>query len=734
MSNIAGARASIRACLIATIMCACFGGVGSAQAAGGPEGEATRNPITVYTQDAAAGEPGGLADQLVQRARAQGQIRVIVGLRMKMRMEHTLTSAQAAAQLRDLQALQSGVAARVLGSAGAQSQDRFTFIPFMSIFVNEAQLRRLLADHAVASVQEDVPVPPQLNQSAPLINANDVWAKGFNGTGQVVAVLDTGVAKTHPMFAGKVVSEACYSTTDAPNNFLSVCPGGVAESTAPGSGVNCSTVWKGCDHGTHVAGIAVGNSSVRDGIARDSRLIAMQVFSRLTTTNPDSVRSYTTDQIKALQRVHALRTIHKIAAVNMSLGGGQHAATCDALNPALTTAITNLRNVGIATIIASGNDGFTGFISSPACISTAVAVGNTTKADLVWRSSNHSPLVKLMAPGTNINSALPGGTYGAKTGTSMAAPHVAGAFGVLRNVKTAATVDEILGALTCSGKIVDRRFVTGGDPVELDPQKPRIDLLGAYNHLKKPLNVLRSWPFSAAAELDDWSPLRGQWQLAGGLYVAAPIPVGVGSHVANCNTALTITTRLRRVDAQTNPLGFHWNSGIMFKTTTNFTNETVSGYWVAYNKCRTNASSGSCTGATADKPGQAVFWIINSFNHETGGAASSSLRCQKHVPIAVSGFNTIRVVSNGSSHSYYLNNILVCTVIDATYAAGGVTLDGFFPNPATGHSLAYDFLTIRSIGSNAPAAAGEGDAVMDPAAMAPVAAPANMSVMGSASQ
>lgn len=729
MSNRACAVTMLRASLITSVLLACLGWMVPARSAEGP----ADNPIMIYTQDAGSRAPGGLADQLLEHARSQGEVRVIIGLRMTMRKEHTLDADQIAAQRRSLAALQGSVATRVLGAAGAARADLFKTIPYMSMFVNELQLQRLLSDPDVVSIQEDVPVEPALNDSTKIIHANNIWAKGFNGTGQAVAILDTGVATGHPMFAGKLLSEACYSSNNPPT-YSTVCPGGVTESTDPGSAINCNVAWKGCDHGTHVAGIAVGNSGALDGVARDAGLIAMQVFSHKFSGGKHSVVSFSTDQIKALERVLALRAAHKIAAVNMSLGGGKFDVSCDATDAALTTAITNLRDVGIATIIASGNNGYTGFISSPACISTAIAVGNTTKTDLIAKSSNHSALVKLMAPGTDIKSAVPGDDYKKKSGTSMAAPHVAGALALLRNVKPSATVDEMLQALTCSGKIVDQRFDGANPTIETDPQRPRIDLLGAFNHLKKPSNVIRTWPFDAAAELNDWSPLRGQWALSGGNYVATAIPGGVGSHVANCNTALKINARLQRVDAQADPLGLHWNSGIMFKTTTNFTDETVSGYWVAYNKCRTNASSGNCTGLPEDKPGQAVFWIISGFNHETGGVVSASLRCQQFIPIVVGGFNTIKVVSNGSSHTHYLNGKLVCTVTDGTYASGGITLDAFFPNPATGHSLAFDSVTTQSIGSNAPLAADAGVVTMDPASMAPVATPSNMNIMYSSSQ
>ena len=722
MSYTIAARGNARyAIFAAAVISATSLGAQSSQAADEP----TENPIVVFTRDAATTARGGAADLLIGRAQQQGQVRVIVGLRTTMRMEHALAGAQAARQRAQLISLQDGVATRVLGSPGAQGIVRFSVIPYMSMWVDAEQTRRLITDPQVASIQEDIPKLPTLSQSTKVINADNVWARGFAGANQTIAVLDTGVAKTHPMFAGgKIVSEACYSTTSG--DFRSVCPGGVAETTAAGSGVNCNVAWKGCDHGTHVAGIAAGNSNTLNGVARDSRIIAIQVFSRKTTTTPDSVVSFDTDQVKALERVYALRDTYKIASVNMSLGGGKFAATCDADSPAVAAIITTLRSAGIATIIASGNNGFTGFIGSPACISTAIAVGNTMKDDVVAKSSNHSSLVKLMAPGSNIKSALPDGTTGPKSGTSMAAPHVAGAFAMLRNAKKTATVDQLLEALTCSGKIVDQRFVEGGDPIELPPQKPRIDMLGAYNHLKKPKDVLRAWQFQSEADLNDWSPLRGTWKVAGGNYTATPAAGGLGSHVANCNTRLTITARMKRVDPQSD---FAWNSGLMFKSSANFMYNTVSGYWAAYNKCRLDTVANECSTNTAIQEGMAVLWRIFDFDHNTSGVYSAALLCMKSTPVNVDRYNTIRVVSDGASHSYYLNDKLVCTVNEATFAAGGVTLNGFFPGPAAGHHLQFDAVSIQSIGAN-DVADTSGAEVLDPAAVAPVTTPASHTIMG----
>lgn len=90
---------------------------------------------------------------------------------------------------------------------------------------------------------------------------------GLFGVGQTVAILDTGVEKTHPFLMGKVVSEACYSTNNADlSSERPVCPGGVTNSTAPGSGVNCAI--SGCDHGTHVAGIVGGKGATFSGSPR----------------------------------------------------------------------------------------------------------------------------------------------------------------------------------------------------------------------------------------------------------------------------------------------------------------------------------------------------------------------------------------------------------------------------------------------------------------------------------
>ncbi|MEK8019355.1 MAG: S8 family serine peptidase [Candidatus Parabeggiatoa sp.] len=351
------------------------------------------------------------------------------------------------------------------GAPAANAVGRFATIPFLVMGnVDSGTLSKIRGISQVTSVELDTLVPPILAQSVPLIGANNAWDMGYSGQGQAVAVLDTGVDSAHPAFSGgKVVSEACYSSNYARRGATTVCPNGSEEQTGLGAGVACTGV-DNCEHGTHVAGIVAGNGGGIQGVAKNANIIAVQVFSRIDTLascdprpvpdprNVPCVLSYTSDQIRGLERVLALhRSGTTIASVNMSLGGGKYAASCDGDNLAIKAAIDNLRAVGIATLIASGNKGYTDAISSPACISSAISVGATDKSDKVASYSNSAAILDLLAPGSNIRSSIPGGGTAFISGTSMATPHVAGAWAILKGAEPTATVDQILNNLIQTG-------------------------------------------------------------------------------------------------------------------------------------------------------------------------------------------------------------------------------------------------------------------------------------------
>jgi len=327
----------------------------------------------------------------------------------------------------------------------------FSYVPMLRAEVDAAGLRALAAAPEVKRVVEDRLHHPTLAQSVPLVEADATQALGFSGQGQAIAVLDTGVDANHPFLSPRVIEEACFSSNTGSTS--SVCPNGQQSQIGAGAAAPCDA--NGCSHGTHVAGIAAGSSASFNGVAPDASIIGVQVFSRVDSTNDclpnpaPCTAAFTSDIIAGLERVFALRTTYNIAAVNMSLGGGSSTTFCD--GDPVKTAIDALRGAGIASVVASGNEGETNAISNPACISSAVSVGSTTKSDVVSSFSNSATFLTLLAPGSQINSSVTGGGFSSLSGTSMAAPHVAGAFAAIRSASPQATVDDIVNALSATG-------------------------------------------------------------------------------------------------------------------------------------------------------------------------------------------------------------------------------------------------------------------------------------------
>src|SRR5438034_8338200 len=428
---------------------------------------------------------------LMQKAQSEGEVRVIVRLAVSD-TPGTWVNSDILQGLRraDITRAQNSVRAGLL-NVRHQVRRQFEDFPFIALQVGADGLRTLELLRGVVEVVEDQLNAPVLAGSVPLVQADQVWPGGsaglaLDGGGTVVAVLDTGVDKTHPFLGGKVVEEACFSTNDVNSSATSVCPGSAESSFIEGSGMPCESF--GCDHGTHVAGIAGGNGqdgavAPFSGVAKGAKIMAVQIFTMISnslTCSSFSLPSpcalaFTSDIMAGLQRVFNRRAALNFAAVNMSLGGGRFDSNCD-VDP-LKPIIDSLRSADIATVIAAGNDGFTNALSSPGCISSAVSVGSTedgslgTTADEVSSFSNSASFLSLLAPGQWINSSIPGGAFANFAGTSMATPHVAGAFAILKQATPTATVDQLLSALQGAGLPVTdaRNSIT----------KPRIRILNA---------------------------------------------------------------------------------------------------------------------------------------------------------------------------------------------------------------------------------------------------------------
>ncbi|WP_170223243.1 S8 family peptidase [Nonomuraea turkmeniaca] len=430
--------------------------------------DATDTPSSAETADTpgppATPESTGplISPTLVSEIQAKTRVRSIIQLKPGQSVEAVAS---------DLEQASEG--SRVLESAASPN--------FFVAEVDRLTLAKLQQDGRVHSVYKDELHPPTLDASTALIRSNRANSAGWTGRGTTVAVLDTGIDRDHGFFTRRLVHEACFSSSDASDGTVSLCPNNQPSQTGAGAAdaetaqcmVNGTSA---CSHGSHVAGIAAGKMATgapANGVAPEAGILAIQVFSRVDNpltcmiggTMPPCFLSYTSDQKLALEYVARVARTYNVAAVNMSLGGGgPHTAACDgnASAAAVKPEFDTLVGLGVAPVVAAGNNGFSNGVAAPACISTAIAVGATDDADALASFTNRGPLVDLFAPGVRINSAVPGGAYSEKSGTSMAAPHVAGMFALLKQAFPQNSVAQNLQRLQGTGTVI--QYNAGGTP------------------------------------------------------------------------------------------------------------------------------------------------------------------------------------------------------------------------------------------------------------------------------
>ena len=272
-----------------------------------------------------------------------------------------------------------------------------------------------------------------LDQSVPFIGADVIHKAGYTGNGTYIVLLDTGIDKNHPMFKDKVVLEACFTASNS-------CPNGTDRQS--GSGAAAPVDW----HGSHVSGIMAGSYQQYVGVAPDAKIIAVNIFDKDLSAADSSI-------IAALRWVDSISSRYNIASLNMSLGTNAiYPAECDDVSPPMTTAIHNLYNKNIAVVVAAGNSYSLG-MSSPACISYAVSVAAVDNSNHVTGFSNLSKTTTFAAPGVRIVSASANGAMRAGTGTSMAAPHVAGVFALYKQIYPNDNLPKTIARLKASSTI-----------------------------------------------------------------------------------------------------------------------------------------------------------------------------------------------------------------------------------------------------------------------------------------
>jgi subtilisin family serine protease len=291
-----------------------------------------------------------------------------------------------------------------------------------AVNVSAAGARSFAADPAVAFVEKNQRVTLDATQVNPpwgldrIDQATLPLSRTYTypdtaGSGATVYVIDTGVRITHQQIAGRAVYG--YDAVDGDT---------VA---ADGNG-----------HGTHVATTVAGTTY---GVAKAARIVAVRVLGNDGSGSISGV-------IAGVDWV----TSHRVgpAVANMSLGGSA--------STALDTAVNNSIASGVTYTVAAGNANTNAANTSPARVPAAITVGATTSSDYRASYSNYGSVLDLFAPGSSILA----GWYTSDTatatlsGTSMAAPHVAGAAAVyLTSHPTAgpATVQSALVAGATSG-------------------------------------------------------------------------------------------------------------------------------------------------------------------------------------------------------------------------------------------------------------------------------------------
>ena len=368
---------------------------------------------------------------------------------------------------------------------------RYDHLPMLAVSVRSADaIKRLAERDEVQEIYEDVRLYPILSQSLTLMGQTTAAARGQQGSGTAVAVLDTGVDYTR----------ADFGSCTAPG-LPATCKVAHAADFAPDDGALDAN-----GHGTMVAAIAAG-------VAPQAKILALDVF--------DGSSASSVDVIEAIDWVIANQAVYGIVAINLSLGGSSKFTSPCTTGNVFRAPIQEARAAGIMAFVASGNNGYSDGISQPACTPEAESVGavydanvgtvtwsacadSATAADKVACFSNSASFLDLLAPGAMITVA---GASGG--GTSFAAPHAAGAYAVLRSARPAEAAETAVQRLSAYGVAVtdSRNGVT----------KPRIDLASA---LQFPTNDA----FAAAVGI------AGNSGSAGGSNVLATAESGEPAH------------------------------------------------------------------------------------------------------------------------------------------------------------------------------------------------------------
>lgn len=349
-------------------------------------------------------------------------------------------------------------AARALKRGEIAIRRQYRLVSATVLEVPASHIDILLQDDTIEYIWPDLPVHTCLDVSAPRIRAPQVWNLGLRGEGIRIAILDTGIDRQHPDFAGRIAAITSFVGGDGDDDN---------------------------GHGTHVAGIVAGSGAASNGRFRGIAPAASLYIAKVLDANGDGLMSNVIAGIEwaVTQNVHV---------INLSLGGDTPGDGTDALS---TLCDQVVRQLGIVMCVAAGNNGPAhSTIGAPGVARRVITVGAADDMDHVAQFSSRGPTLDgrlkpdIVFPGTGIVSARardarvgrPVQSYYVElSGTSMATAHATGAVALLLQANPNLKPDDVKRALLGGALNLNEIPTAQGSG--------RGDLLAAYQRAMRPM-------------------------------------------------------------------------------------------------------------------------------------------------------------------------------------------------------------------------------------------------------
>jgi subtilisin family serine protease len=392
---------------------------------------------------------GKVDDPLVAALEKQERIRVIVMLDVRAQNGRSLQRFSSSAARRALRAEGDRVLSR-LPEGRFELTYQYGSLNAMAGETDAEGVMALMAQPEVTGIGMDERQAWSLAEAIPVSGVRAVQGMANHGKGEWVAVLDSGIDTNHRDLKKPLKQQECFCSPGC-------CPNGSSRQSGKGSAED------DVGHGTLVSSVVVSRGKVAPrGAARNAKLLHVKVGS---FQGP-----MTSDSLAALDFIAQEKP--EVRALNMSFGTiNTYKGNCDkrgTSNRARSAAINALRDLGVMTFAASGNDASSKAMSSPACIKKAISVGAVWDADEGgWEFSrcvdptsspnqlacfsNRSKTTDIFAPGAFTTGSNFNGGVTTSVGTSFSSPLATGCAVLLRKKYPNATVDEVEAAMKASG-------------------------------------------------------------------------------------------------------------------------------------------------------------------------------------------------------------------------------------------------------------------------------------------